>query len=73
LLEAVNCHNHNHNIHSTIGFRPCDLINNTNEEIQKKVLDNIKKRFNIDHKEYDNIAEYSHILINQNVHKKEKK
>ena len=71
LLEAVNCHNHN--IHSTTGFRPSDLINNTNEEIKKKVLDNIKKRFNIDHKEYDNIAEGCHILINQNVHKKGKK
>ena len=34
---------HNHNIHSSTRFRPLDIINNTNEDIMKQVLDNIEK------------------------------
>ena len=40
-----------------------NLINNNDEEIQKKVLDNIKKSLNINKKEYDNIKEGNHVLI----------
>ena len=42
LLEAINIHNHN--IHSSTGVRHLD-INNINEDIQKKVLENIEKIF----------------------------
>ena len=41
LLEAVNIHNHN--IHTSTGYRPIDIINNTDEEIYLQVMENIKK------------------------------
>ena len=43
ILEANNMHNHK--IHSSTGFSPCDTINNINEDIPKKVLGNIEKIF----------------------------
>lgn len=41
LLEVINIHNHN--IHSSTGYRPIDIINNIDEEIYLQVIDNIKK------------------------------
>ena len=29
--------------HTTIGYKPIDIINNSDEEIHEKVLDNIAK------------------------------
>ena len=72
LLEAINCPNHK--VHSITGFRPCDIINNIDENIKTKVLDNIKKSLKI--KELDDNNELkigTHILINEKVHKKGKK
>ena len=40
LIDAVNIHNHN--IHTSTGFRPVDIINNTDDIILKQVLDNIE-------------------------------
>lgn len=36
LLEVINAYNHN--IHTSTGFKPFDIINNTNEEIKNKFL-----------------------------------
>ena len=41
LLEAINIHNHN--IHISTGYRPIDIINNTDEEIYLQVMENKKK------------------------------
>lgn len=41
LLEAVNIHNHN--IHSSTGYRRIDIINNTDDEIYFQEIENIKK------------------------------
>ena len=70
LLDAVNTHNHN--VHSTTGFKPIDIINNTDENIKDQVLDNIEKALKIKHK-YDDIGIGRHILINKQVHKKGKR
>ena len=40
LLEAV--YVHNHNIHRPTGYRPVDLINNKDEVIYKRAMENIK-------------------------------
>ena len=66
ILEAINIHNNK--IHSSTGFRPCDIINNTNEDIQKKVLENIEKSLKINNNNYDDIKEGDKLLINQYVH-----
>ena len=36
LIDAINTHNHN--IHTTIGFKPIDIINNSDEEMMKKYM-----------------------------------
>ena len=71
LLEAVNIHNHN--IHTTTGYKPIELINNNDEDIKKKVLENIKKSLKLDNNKYDDIKSGCHILINKNVHKSGKR
>ena len=71
LLEEVNTHNHN--IHTTTGFKPIDLINNTDKELEIKVMENIEKSLKIDNKIYDDIKSGNHILINKLVHKNGKK
>ena len=53
ILEAINAHNHN--INGSTGFRSCDIINNTNDEIKKKVLENIEKSLNYNRNNYDDI------------------
>ena len=63
ILEANNIHNHK--IYSSTGFRPCDIINNTNEDIQ-----NIEKSLKFN---YDDIKEGDKILLNQFVHHSGKK
>ena len=70
-MEAINVHNHN--IHSSTGFRPCDIINNTNEDIKKKVLENIENSLNYNRNNYDDINEGDKILINEFVHHSGKK
>ena len=71
LLEAVNIHNHN--VHSTTGQKPIDIINNKDEELKNKVLENIKKSLKYDQNKYDNIVSGNHLLIKQNVHKSGKR
>ena len=70
LLDAVNTHNHN--VHSTTGFKPIDIINNTDEIIKNKVLENIEKAMKIKNK-YDDIEIGRYILNNKKVHEKGKK
>ena len=60
ILKAINIHNHK--VHSSTCFRPCDIINNINEDIQKKVLENIEKSLKFN---YDDIKEGDKVLINQ--------
>ena len=67
MLEAVNIHNHN--IHSSTGYRPIDIINNTNEDIYLEVMNNIAKKLNYDNREHDNIKIGTHLLIKPQVHK----
>ena len=71
ILEAINIHNHN--IHTSTGFKPCDIINNTNEKKKKKVLDNINKSLKKFSNINDNIKEGDKVLINQFVHHSGKK
>ena len=49
-----------------------DLINNIDEEIYAKVMENIKKILK-NNNEYDSISEGDHILINTQMHKSGKK
>ena len=70
LLDAVNTHNHN--VHSTTGSKPIDIINNNDEKIKNLVLENIKKELKIKNKYDDNEAGI-YILINKKVHKQGKK
>ena len=67
LLEAVNIHNHN--IHSSTGYRPVDIINNTDEEIYLQVMNNIKNKLNYENKVHDDINIGAHLLIKPQVHK----
>ena len=71
ILEANNIHKHK--IYSSTDFRPCDIINNTNEDIQKKVLENLEKYLKINSNNYDDIKEGDKILLNQFVHHSGKK
>ena len=71
LLDAINCHNHN--IHTSTGFRPCDLINNTDDNIRNLVLNNINKSLKNKNNDEEDIKIGNHILINQKVHLKGKK
>ena len=71
LLEDINTHNHN--IHTTKGFKPIDIINNTGEEIKNKVLLNIEQSLKYNNNYYDNIITGNHILINKRVNKSGKK
>lgn len=71
LFEAVNIHNHN--IHTTTKYRPIEIINNSDENIMKIVIENIKNRLKIDSKKYDDIKEGSHILIIPQVHRSGKR
>lgn len=71
LLDAVNTHNHN--IHITTGFKPIDIINNIDDDIKNKVLENIEKSLKLNKKVYDEINAGNHILINKFVHKNGKK
>ncbi len=66
ILEANNIHNHK--IYSSSGFRPCDIINNTNEDIQ-----NIEKSLKFNSNNYNDIKERDKLLINQFVNHYEKK
>ena len=66
ILEAISIHNHK--IHISTGFRPCYFIKNTNEDIQKKVLENIEKSLKINSNNYDDIKEGDKVLINQYVY-----
>jgi transposase len=49
ILDGFNAHNHN--VHPTTGYKPCFIINNTEEEIEKKVLENIKKSIKLTNEE----------------------
>ena len=71
LIDAVNIHNHT--IHTTTGFRLIDIINNSDENIMKQVLDNIEKFSKKSKEKYDNIIAGDHLLINANVHKSGKR
>ena len=62
-LKDVNIYYHK--IHSSTGFSPCDIVNNTNEDIQKKVLENLEKYLKINSNNYDDIKEGDKVLINQ--------
>ena len=46
-MEAI--HAYNHNTHTTTGYKPGDIINNTDEEIKNKVILNIERslKYNI--------------------------
>ena len=70
ILEVINIHNHK--IHSSTGLKPCNIINNINEDIQKKVLENIEKSLKINSNNYDDIKEGDKVLINQFVYHSEK-
>lgn len=70
-MDAVNVHNHN--VHTSTGYKPCDIINNTDEDIEKRVLENIKNSIKLSNEDYDNILSGNHILINKNIHKSGKK
>jgi hypothetical protein len=39
------------NVHPTTRYKPCFIINNTDEEIEKKVLENIKKSIKLTNEE----------------------
>ena len=71
LLEAINTHNNN--IHTTTGFKQIDIINNTDDEINNKVLLNIEHSLKYNNNYYDNIITGNHILINKRVNKSGKK
>lgn len=71
LIDAVNIHNHN--IHISTGFRPIDIINNTDDIILKQVLDNIEKNTKKNSEKYDTISIGDHLLINAQVHKSGKR
>lgn len=71
LLEAVNIHNHN--IHTSTGYRPIDIINNTDEEIYLQVMENIKNKLNYSNREHDDINIGTHLLIKPQVHKIDKR
>ena len=42
VLDAVS--NYNNNIHTTTKYKPCYLFENSNDEIYREVIENIKKR-----------------------------
>ena len=67
LLEAVN--KHNHNIHTSTGYRPIDIINNTDEEIYLQVMENIKNKLNYANREHDDINIGTYLLVKPQVHK----
>ena len=67
MLEAVNIHNHN--IHTFTGYRPIDIINNTDEEIYLQVMENIKNKLNYENREHDDINISTYFLIKPQVHK----
>lgn len=47
LLDANKIHNYN--VHTITRYRPVDLINNTDNDISKKVIDNINKKYKTNH------------------------
>lgn len=59
---------HNSNIHTVTGYRPKDLIKNTDEDIYNKVIDNIQNKYK-DIMEDNELKEDTHILINKNCQK----
>ena len=71
ILEAINIHKHK--IHSSTGYRTCDIINNTKEDIQKRLLENIENSLKINSNNYNDIKEGDKVLINQFLHHSWKK
>lgn len=65
---------HNRNIHTITKYWPNELINNKNEKFYKNVMiENIQNSQKFNEKDYIELSEGNHILIEQyykNLHKK---
>ena len=64
---------HNNNIHTVTNYKPCELINNSKEEVFNIVLDNIKKFNNNKKENYVELKEGSHVLIKKDCVKSGKR
>jgi len=63
LLNAVE--SHNANIHIVTGYKPIDIIKNTDKDIYNKFIENIQNKYK-DIMDNNELKEDNHILINKN-------